>query len=169
MSNRAEIRRRLLKGERQTAIARDLGVSKQYIHQCTAQLAGYKASSVRGSEQVMAVLTEEKVKAARRLYLTGRSTADLAREFTVSYSTLQQALVGKTWKHVPGKIVLRKREFTRGEDMYCAKLTENIVRKMRKDYAAGCSPRFVDLAQQYGVSEAAISYAISGRSWKCVK
>jgi len=55
----------------------------------------------------------------------------------------------------------------KGEKMWCAKLTECIVREMRQRYSAGESP--TTMAKEFGVTASVASHAITGRTWKCVE
>lgn len=60
----------------------------------------------------------------------------------------------------------RHPESVRGERNPTAKLTEEQVRQIRSELAAGAFQR--DLALKYGVSQATIARARSGECWSCV-
>ena len=54
------------------------------------------------------------------------------------------------------------REYTRGEEHKCAKLTDKEVAEIRKRYDNGAYQN--DLAEEYGVSQAQISNIVNGKS-----
>jgi hypothetical protein len=54
----------------------------------------------RGSERRTARLDEQMVKAARSRHQAGEPIADLGRAHGVSYKTMQDAVLGRTWRHV---------------------------------------------------------------------
>ena len=55
----------------------------------------------RGSKNVLAKLTDEKVREIRRLYATGECTqAKLAEQFSVSYVAISYIVRRKTWAHI---------------------------------------------------------------------
>ncbi len=57
--------------------------------------------SARGTKQHLAKLTEAEVQAAREIYAAGGiSIRKLAKRFCVSFTPMQNLLVGKTWRHV---------------------------------------------------------------------
>ena len=58
-----------------------------------------------GNRHASAVLTGDVVQAARRRYASGGVSIDaLAREAKVSRQTMQEAIRGDTWRHVPGAV-----------------------------------------------------------------
>ena len=54
----------------------------------------------RGSRTGGAVLTEDRVRAARQRYAAGETQAAIAREYGVSPAALCEAISGKKWRHV---------------------------------------------------------------------
>lgn len=56
-----------------------------------------------------------------------------------------------------------------GEDRYCAKLTEEDVRSIRRDYVPRANGGTLALAKRYGVSRTAIWNLLHGVSWKHVQ
>lgn len=56
---------------------------------------------------------------------------------------------------------------TRGERSASARLTERDVIEIRRRYAAGETQR--SLAEEFGVDQSTVSYAISGRTWSYLK
>jgi len=61
----------------------------------------------------------------------------------------------------------KKGRNVKGERQGHSKLTVATVVEMRREYAQG-GVRLVDLARRFGVSIAAVSYAIRGDTWKFV-
>lgn len=55
----------------------------------------------RGSRRHMAKLNEELVQKCRSLHRQGHSIRSIARMHAVGYQTMQKAIRGYTWKHVP--------------------------------------------------------------------
>ncbi|MFI5460426.1 MAG: hypothetical protein ACHRXM_33840 [Isosphaerales bacterium] len=62
------------------------------------------------------LLDEQSVSLARQLYRAGARAIDLAERFSVSKSTMKDALRGRTWKHVPGAITSLARRATPAAD-----------------------------------------------------
>lgn len=62
---------------------------------------------------------------------------------------------------------VRTHQTSRGEDHYIAKLTESIVKKIRK-IAETKNYKTIELAHQYGVTAPAISNVINRKTWKHV-
>jgi hypothetical protein len=54
----------------------------------------------------------------------------------------------------------------RGEERYCAKLTEQIVREARRLHAAGSS--YAALGRLFGVTTGVMRRAVLGKSWRHV-
>lgn len=54
----------------------------------------------RGADRYNSVLTDEKVRHARKLRKDGQKVKDIAREMGVKPQTLAKAIRGKTWRHV---------------------------------------------------------------------
>ena len=57
---------------------------------------------------------------------------------------------------------------SRGERRWCAKLTAETVRQIRKRYAIG-NVSFIALAAEYGVSTSAVQLAVGRKTWKHVE
>jgi transposase len=112
-----------------------------------------------------AKLNAKKVLRMRSRYRQGLSTREVAREFGVSHHAARHALIGNTWRHVPGAMTLRKHSDStpRGSTVGCAVLNEELVAHIRKLYAKGASAG--QLAARFGVSNRSIRDAITGRTW----
>lgn len=118
-----------------------------------------------GEDHRLARLTKEIVAECRIRNDGSESYLALAEEFGVDVSTMGQAIRGKTWRHVTTPP--RQHEGNRrGSRHSGAKLTEDIVFDCRNRYAQGEDAYL--LACEFGVTEAAMRFAISGHTWKHV-
>jgi NUMOD4 motif len=126
----------------------------------------------RGEKHGQAKLTEAIVAECRGRYAGGEQIIALAREFGVNKGTLGDAVTGRRWQHASSiPVVLEPQECYsrrgwRGEGHGEAKLTEAIVAECRARYAGGTSQRV--LADEFGVSKAAIQRAVTGKTWRMV-
>jgi predicted transcriptional regulator len=119
-----------------------------------------------------AVLTRSAVKEIRRLYLQcGVLQKDLAVRFGVSKSAISAAISGRNYSslgvmqdHELKRARSASRKNIRGEMAAASKMTEEIVRKLRKEYADG-GASYRQLAKKYGMSVMPICNAIRGKSW----
>ncbi|WP_414631616.1 HNH endonuclease signature motif containing protein [Brevundimonas naejangsanensis] len=75
-----------------------LGLGTQADNAADAKAAG---TQVVGEHHVLAKLTDERVRMARRAAARGESITALAQVMNVSPSTLHKAVRRQTWKHVP--------------------------------------------------------------------
>lgn len=125
-----------------------------------------------GELNSQAKLTAESVRQARREYSAGKSILALARTYQVSRKTIQNAVIGKTWKCVPfdtadSNGARRHPEgICRGDQHGQAKLTTENVRELRRAHAAG--EPIAALGRKFGVNRSAAWQAATGKTWKCV-
>jgi predicted transcriptional regulator len=118
-------------------------------------------TQARGSASVLSLLDESKVEEARRLYSEGHSQSSIARKFGVSRATVGNAVVGKTWRHVPGAIADQV-----GKGRPCgmahrrAKLTDDEIEDIRRQAGQGISQRRI--ARLYGVGQPHVSQIVNG-------
>lgn len=102
----ADIRRRLLAGERTKEIAAEFGVCHSTISQIgsgrrrTRDNGETRRKTNVGAQNGQSKLTESVVREMRAKYAAGASVADLVREYQVSVGTVSPMLHRKTWKHV---------------------------------------------------------------------
>jgi hypothetical protein len=107
------LRGRYVAGESLNALAASTGYAKRTVHQA---LIGATWSHVPGAitlrsapigdSHVGARLTRTTVIELRRRYCAGESCATLSTELGVHYNTVEAAIKGKTWGHVPGAVAL---------------------------------------------------------------
>jgi len=103
-----------------------------------------------------AKLTWEQVRSIRKLARDFNwSYTKIANLFSVAPSTIANLVQGLTWKERDYDPPKRVR----------AKLTWPMVREIRRRYAAGEVGRV--LAAEYGVSNVAVHFVVSGRNWQC--
>jgi hypothetical protein len=118
-------------------------------------------TSNRGERHGFAKLTAAAVSECRMRATAGERMSDLAREFGVKPGTMQNALTGTNWSHVPtAPIVVRG---GRGENSWNAKLTWAQVAEIRRRYANGEIQRMI--AADYGVRREAIGKIVRGERW----
>jgi hypothetical protein len=108
-----------------------------------------------------AKLTPDFVQALRARYVAGESLNALAKSSGFAKRTVYQALIGETWSHVPGAIILR--DAPRGDTHTGARLTRATVIDLRRRYCAGesCAALSTKLGVHYNTVEA----AIKGKTW----
>jgi plasmid maintenance system antidote protein VapI len=102
----------------------------------------------------------------RELFATRKWTqADLAARFQVDRVTVQEVLQNKLW-HDAAYAPLSNLggEHRRGDDNPAAELTWPLVREIRAKFAAG-KYRHEDLAAEYGVVKATITYLLANQTW----
>lgn len=111
-----------------------------------------------------AKLTPEIVIEARRRYSAGEKQPDLAAEYGVTQATLQKALTGQTWQDVDGYLDdVHSRRRIRACGRPEGRLTREIVFECRARYMMG--EKQAVLAVEFGVSQATMNQAITGRTW----
>jgi len=147
--------------------------------------ARHKASIPRGEKHRRARVTEAQVVEMRRAYYSGAKTARrLAEESGLSISAVGSLLRGESWGHIregleqidaelaklktPEEVAAfwqqRKLEPLKSGIRF-TKLTEDQVRAIRAEYAAG-GVLMKDLAEKYGVKTGTVCDIIARRTWK---
>lgn len=125
-----------------------------------------RANAPSGSGHHKARLSEAAVADIRRRLDSGKATAaELATEYGTTAATVRRAGRGALWRHVDAPPAVSRG--TRGDANGQAKLTVDDVIAMRARHEAG-GVRLRDLAAEYGVSEAAVSMAVNGKTWQHV-
>ena len=123
-----------------------------------------KEGTVRKPDDGRTTLTPRKVLRIRVQAESGCPLGELAEKYRVANSTVRSVVRGRTWRdvggHIEGKDYPRMRRRRRG------KLSEEDVRQMRQLYKEGHS--MSALAERFGVTDASISYAVRGKTWKHV-
>jgi hypothetical protein len=123
---------------------------------------GERSGSNKLSEEQVAAIKGEYVKRDGEL-------VRLANKYLVDMSTIHDIVSGRTWQHtdiplgsMPSDDAAYVRP-TRGEKNSASKLTEANVIELRDLRRQGVTVRV--LAEKYGVSEAQVSSAATGRDW----
>lgn len=118
-----------------------------------------------GSLSGKSKLDEAAVIAIRSSYDSGAaSSTQLAAQYGVTPGLIGQIITGRIWKHVGGSV---RKGPAAGERTNKNTITEAQVREIRMRRAAGEKLRAI--AADYGCSEATISLAARGLTWKCVE
>lgn len=63
----------------------------------------------QGDRHHQAKLSEEQVRAARKLYAKGLTIKEIATRFACHQATISSAVSGKSWRHIPNKQQMRRR------------------------------------------------------------
>jgi HNH endonuclease len=113
-----------------------------------------------------AQLSDQEVMELRREYAAGRTQEELAAALGVARHVVRLAVLGRTYKHLPGGVT-RERVPCHGLEHPLAKLDDNAVRDIRTRAAAGEPAK--SLALLYGVSRGSIYQIIQRRTWKHVE
>lgn len=131
-----------------------------------------RQAHARGSATGHAKLTEAQVIDIRTRAVSGSiSKAALAREFGVSSGLITMITKAQLWGHLPtpapSQEVVENSWLPRGEHHWNAKLTEDKVRAIRRQYAEEKTTH-AKLAKEYGVSRVLIGLVISRKIWASV-
>lgn len=115
----------------------------------------------RGETSPSSKLTATSVKAARKLYRSGKySFEHLAKRFKVSAGALEQAVRGTTWAHIPGAVPASIHG-----PVSNSKLKDCDVLKMRGLYATG-KYTLVDLGKKFSIDPSTAGDIVKGTIWK---
>ncbi len=106
--------------------------------------------------------TAKQVESIRQDYANGQTTVHIGRVHNVSYQAIVDIVQGKSYSKCGGPI--EGNTAMRGTRAHSAKLTEAKVIRIRDNRSRGVT--LAKLAKEYGVSEAVISRAAQGLSWR---
>lgn len=96
-----EIARRWKQGERQTALAKELRLSKSLVNQIVRGGCWSHVTGIREPVRDFAArLTEAQVRVVLRRLHAGATQISLAKKFSVCRSTINHIALGTTWKHL---------------------------------------------------------------------
>jgi hypothetical protein len=126
------------------------------------QLSNFRGTPVRGEGCWNAKITADDVAEIRRRYAAGEGQPSIADEYGMTPGTIGAIVAGKTWRHVGGPVTVP--HGSRGETHPNAKLTWSSVASIRGRAAAGETQ--AALAEEFGVSGAAISSVLRGKTWR---
>jgi uncharacterized protein YjcR len=119
----------------------------------------------RGSRNANSLLTESAVKRIYKARLAGRRSADIAAEYGVTESTINQVIYGRSWPHVietiPGLTFAALRKAGRGSRGH--KLTRKQVEQIRK-LLSDRTPMKV-IAAKFRISPATVHSIKHGSTW----
>lgn len=143
----------------------------------------------RGSDSPAAKMTEEGVRASKRLLMGGLSPTAIAESYGVNVACIWAIATGRTWRHVdvegfsPVRSVratVRGRKgaharwcaanpekVLRGESSPAAKLTEEKVREIRRLREAGVTQQ--SIADLFGVTQPLVGAIVRRKIWRHVQ
>lgn len=124
-------------------------------------------TNARGEKNGHSKMTAAKVRELRRLRKAGWPLKKLGARYGIDPATAHQIAVGTRWAHVGGAVKVKRAATARGAARGNSKLTDAIVRKMRKLADEGYP--IADLARRYGVGGASVSMAVNRQTWTHVK
>lgn len=113
-----------------------------------------------GSKHYRAKLKESDIPKIRGLYRDGLTELSLAKKFDVARGTIGDILHGRTWGHVQGLEIVRRKN--RGR----SKLDEKDIPEIRELKENGLS--FITIGKIFNVSRNTISHIINRKTWKHV-
>ncbi len=135
----------------------------------------------KGEDHYCAKMTERNVQWVRLYYLQHpwASVTALGEMFEISEPSMSEILHRKMWVHVrpvrgiavlPDGVTIAGRNDTtpRGEGHYNTKLSDDLVREIRKRYAGGDGTTR-SLGEAYGLSVGPMHALLSKKTWKHVK
>lgn len=120
---------------------------------------------VTGEKNGNSRLANDLVSQIVALAKSGMTQREIAELTGSSSRSVGKILRGEQWRHITnGESLSTPSRRSSGEGHHAAKLTHAIAADMRARYAAGdCSQQ--ELADQYGVSQNAVSSVIRNRTW----
>jgi DNA invertase Pin-like site-specific DNA recombinase len=121
---------------------------------------GTRAGAAGGANRK---LGDEQVRDARRLYLAGATTLDIADEYGIDKANAYRMLIGVTYSHVDGAVKARRRGCNYGSAAGNAVLDEIDVVEIRRAWKEGETK--ASLAKRYGVHRNTIYNVIRGETW----
>jgi len=131
-----------------------------------------KGRTAKGETSGLSKVTEKQVAEIRRRYAAGEDGGAIAADCGLVQSQVSNIGTGTAWQHLNDKypVTLRGRYVFPakvGQDNPCSKLTDDIVRDIRKRYAGGALQS--DLAARYGITQAHVSGIVLRKSWRHVE
>lgn len=121
----------------------------------------------RGEMGAKASMSNEDAKSIRDQFAHGNmSVAELAQAYGVHRLTAQRIINGTIYKTAGGPITRGKRRSTAGGRNGRARLTEDLVRTLRNQFAQGKT--VLSLSREMGLPESTISNVAKGKTWKSV-
>lgn len=132
----------------------------EQLKQRASQMGAERAQTHNGEKHPTTKLTAEKVRAIKAHSNLGASNKDLAAAFGVTHSNISAIVLGKSWKHI--KVTARDKD-----DTYAQKVTEDMVRDIRKRIADGQTQD--SIAKDLNIGHTTVSGIAQGITWKHVE
>lgn len=178
------IKIRVLYATRQASqyeLSKLFGVSQQVISNITSGVSWADTGgpitkepkgsrSKKGSRHHSSKLTEDQICEIRIAYRLRQVTQkSLAKSYGVSKSTISLIVRGKIWGHVSEQPTDQVRGARyRGSAHQGSKLTEEIVREIRRRYETHPRPTLKELGLEFGVTTSVVSEIVNRKAWKHV-
>lgn len=127
----------------------------------------FKKLNRKGSANSRSKLTERDVKNIRQDY---RPASEIAKDYNICETIIHRIIANKLWRHVEylnfnEQQIARKNNSKatgpKGEKCHSAKVTEDVVVKIRKDFRP-----YGEIAKEYGISNTAVKKIILNTTWK---
>jgi hypothetical protein len=138
-----------------------LGTNKENI-----QDASKKGRMARGERSFPSKLSDTQVIEIRTRYAAGERVQSIADTFSIDTGSVSRIASQEYWRHLPPVTGIRIHAYARGDRHYGAKLTDGIVREVRRLRTCGESQQ--SIASRFGVSREAIRCILNGETWKYV-
>lgn len=122
----------------------------------------------KAEESGVALFTNGQVVEIKLRMQDGEKPRALAAEFGCNLQTIYDIKRGRTWNSVGPASDYKPIGHRVGEDKPAAKLTEDYVRQIRREYRAG-GVTTTALGNRYGVHNTRISEIVRGVAWRHVK
>jgi len=128
----------------------------------------------QGSRSHLSKINEDLVLKIRKLYLSGSTQKDIALKYKLSQSAVSSIVLGKIWKHVHAEYIKSTNKYNylsgspkKGEDTNFSKVTAEDVVAIKELYAQGLTQ--TKIAKDFRITQSAVSYIISGKTWAHIK
>lgn len=124
-----------------------------------------KGVRARGDRVFGSKMTDSSVAELRKLYANGETTRDLAQKFGLAQSSTHAIATGKAWSHIPLPDY-KNRPNTNGEAKKTAKLTEAVVKEIRRLFCSGEST--ASIGRILGLRQSTAWLIAHRKTWKNV-
>jgi hypothetical protein len=126
-----------------------------------------RSKILRGTERCNSKLQEADVLIIRERYRKGELYVQIALDYAVTAYHISSIVRGKKWGWLEPNTVVKQSNVIRGQKTSSAKLRDADIVSIRARYSNGDLQK--NIAKDYGVTQAAISSIIHGRTWKHIQ
>lgn len=124
-------------------------------------------TSNKGEDNGTSKLTEKDVRRIFKLNHLGTPTKDIAKEYSVHFTTVEHILNRTKWGHLkdlPERVYVEHRK--KGSDNSSAKINEVVVLKIRRWHARGHTNTAI--AKKVGISKCSVGNVVNRKTWSHV-